>query len=231
MVSAAPEKERQRKMSEQITEERIKMILSKREKMLRDRAFATITGRERTDHTDINEKVILLIKDLDRIDDDLITEKSIHAVSINMMPSAQGGVKKDLSDLIIKLQRDREERKNELYKMIRLLSDQEYMINRVWACFLALDDPYYTMLNQLYVENDLYEAVRQQFDMSPTTFERHRKKALTLIAEYVDSQLSVSEIMSMSHSNKPTLNSRAPTHDMPGQIDMMDFLYVPDSGT
>ena len=120
MVSAAPEKERQRKMSEQITEERIKMILSKREKMLRD----------------INEKVILLIKDLDRIDDDLITEKSIHAVSINMMPSAQGGVKKDLSDLIIKLQRDREERKNELYKMIRLLSDQEYMINRVWACFL-----------------------------------------------------------------------------------------------
>lgn len=215
MVSAAPEKERQRKMSEQITEERIKMILSKREKMLRD----------------INEKVILLIKDLDRIDDDLITEKSIHAVSINMMPSAQGGVKKDLSDLIIKLQRDREERKNELYKMIRLLSDQEYMINRVWACFLALDDPYYTMLNQLYVENDLYEAVRQSFDMSPTTFERHRKKALTLIAEYVDSQLSVSEIMSMSHSNKPTLNSRAPTHDMPGQIDMMDFLYVPDSGT
>ena len=215
MVSAAPEKERQRKMSEQITEERIKMILSKREKMLRD----------------INEKVILLIKDLDRIDDDLITEKSIHAVSINMMPSAQGGVKKDLSDLIIKLQHDREERKNELYKMIRLLSDQEYMINRVWACFLALDDPYYTMLNQLYVENDLYEAVRQQFDMSPTTFERHRKKALTLIAEYVDSQLSVSEIMRMSHSNKPTLNSRAPTHDMPGQIDMMDFLYVPDSGT
>lgn len=97
------------------------------------------------------------------------------------------------------------------------------MINRVWACFLALDDPYYTMLNQLYVENDLYEAVRQQFDMSPTTFERHRKKALTLIAEYVDSQLSVSEIMSMSHSNKPKLNSRAPTHDMPGQIDMMDF--------
>ena len=172
-------------MSEQITEERIKMILSKREKMLRD----------------LNETVILLIKDLDRIDDDLITEKSIHAVSINMMPSAQGGVKKDLSDLIIKLQRDREERKNELYKMIRLLSDQEYMINRVWACFLA------------------------------TTFERHRKKALTLIAEYVDSQLSVSEIMSMSHSNKPTLNSRAPTHDMPGQIDMMDFLYVPDSGT
>ena len=215
MVSAAPEKERQRKMSEQVTEERIKMILSKREKMLRD----------------INEKVILLIKDLDRIDDDLIAEKSIHAVSINMMPSAKGGVKKDLSDLIIKLQRDREERKNELYKMIRLLSDQEYMINRVWACFLALDDPYYTMLNQLYVENDLYEAVRQQFDMSPTTFERHRKKALTLIAEYVDSQLSVSEIMRMSHSNKPTLNSRAPTHDMPGQIDMMDFLYVPDSGT
>ena len=44
-------------MSEQITEERIKMILSKREKMLRD----------------INEKVILLIKDLDRSDDDLIT--------------------------------------------------------------------------------------------------------------------------------------------------------------
>lgn len=56
-------------MSEQITEERIKMILSKREKMLRD----------------INEKVILLIKDLDRSDDDLITEKSIYdAVNRNM---------------------------------------------------------------------------------------------------------------------------------------------------
>ena len=36
------------------------------------------------------KNVILLIKDLDRSDDDLITEKSIHAVSINMMPSAKG---------------------------------------------------------------------------------------------------------------------------------------------
>lgn len=82
--------------------------------------------------------------------------------------------------------------------MLTELSNQEDMVNRVWACYLALDDPYYTLLSQLYVENDLYENVRIQFDMSPTTFERYRKKALHLIIEYTKSPLSVGELITGS---------------------------------
>lgn len=120
--------------------------------------------------------------------------------------------------------------------MLTELSYQEDLVNRVWACFLALDDPYYTLLSQLYVENDLYENVRIQFDMSPTTFERYRKKALHLIIEYTNSPLSVGELITGSSGKIHKPQNRAPAGKVPsdsieGQIDMMDFLEVPDSGT
>lgn len=120
--------------------------------------------------------------------------------------------------------------------MLTELSNQEDMVNRVWACYLALDDPYYTLLSQLYVENDLYENVRIQFDMSPTTFERYRKKALHLIIEYTKSPLSVGELITGSSGKIHKPQKRAPAGRVPsdiieGQIDMMDFLEVPDSGT
>lgn len=92
------------------------------------------------------------------------------------------------------------------------------------------------MLSQLYVENDLYENVRIQFDMSPTTFERYRKKALHLIIEYTNSPLSVGELITGSSGKIHKPQNRAPAGKVPsdsieGQIDMMDFLEVPDSGT
>lgn len=87
---------------------------------------------------------------------------------------------------------------------------QEDVVNRVWACYLALDDPYYTLLSQLYVENDLYENVRIQFDMSPTTFERYRKKALHLIIEYTKSPLSVGELITGSSGKIHKPQNRAP---------------------
>ena len=130
------------------------------------------------------------------------------------MPGPKGGKKKDLSDLIIKLEKDREIRRKELLTMLTELSNQEDMVNRVWACYLALDDPYYTLLSQLYVENDLYENVRIQFDMSPTVGE--------LIAG------------SAGKIHKPQNRApagRVPSDSIEGQIDMMDFLEVPDSGT
>ncbi len=212
-------------MSVIITEDRIKKILSNREKMLND----------------INKKMVLLFREVSRSDmgvfmDELIAEKSISAAHNSLLPGPKGGKKKDLSDLIIKLEKDREIRRKELLTMLTELSNQEDVVNRVWACYLALDDPYYTLLSQLYVENDLYENVRIQFDMSPTTFERYRKKALHLIIEYTKSPLSVGELITGSSGkiHKPQKRApagRVPSDSIEGQIDMMDFLEVPDSGT
>ena len=205
-------------MSVIITEDRIKKILSNREKMLND----------------INKKMVLLFREVSRSDmgvfmDELIVEKSISAAHNSLLPGPKGGKKKDLSDLIIKLEKDREIRRKELLTMLTELSYQEDLVNRVWACFLALDDPYYTLLSQLYVENDLYENVRIQFDMSPTTFERYRKKALHLIIEYIRSPLSVGELIHKPQNRAPA--GRVTSDSIEGQIDMMDFLEVPDSGT
>lgn len=130
-------------MSVIITEDRIKKILSNREKMLND----------------INKKMVLLFREVSRSDmgvfmDELIAEKSISAAHNSLLPGPKGGKKKDLSDLIIKLEKDREIRRKELLTMLTELSNQEDVVNRVWACYLALDDPYYTLLSQLYVEND-----------------------------------------------------------------------------
>ena len=78
-------------MSVIITEDRIKKILSNREKMLND----------------INKKMVLLFREVSRSDmgvfmDELIAEKSISAAHNSLLPGPKGGKKKDLSDLIIK---------------------------------------------------------------------------------------------------------------------------------
>ena len=82
-------------MSVIITEDRIKKILSNREKMLND----------------INKKMVLLFREVSRSDmgvfmDELIAEKSISAAHNSLLPGPKGGKKKDLSDLIIKLEKE-----------------------------------------------------------------------------------------------------------------------------
>ena len=72
--------------------------------------------------------------------------------------------------------------------------------------------------------------------VTPTTFERYRKKALHLIIEYTKSPLSVGELITGSSGKIHKPQNRAPAGRVPsdvieGQIDMMDFLEVPDSGT
>jgi IS30 family transposase len=94
-------------MSVIITEDRIKKILSNREKMLND----------------INKKMVLLFREVSRSDmgvfmDELIAEKSISAAHNSLLPGPKGGKKKDLSDLIIKLEKDREIRRKELANYI-----------------------------------------------------------------------------------------------------------------
>ena len=98
-------------MSVIITEDRIKKILSNREKMLND----------------INKKMVLLFREVSRSDmgvfmDELIAEKSISAAHNSLLPGPKGGKKKDLSDLIIKLEKDREIRRKELLTMLTELS-------------------------------------------------------------------------------------------------------------
>ena len=37
--------------------------------------------------------------------------------------------------------------------MMWALSDQEETVSRVWACFYALEDPYFSILRAVYVEH------------------------------------------------------------------------------
>lgn len=46
------------------------------------------------------------------------------------------------------------------------------------AVHALLDYPYYTILNELYVKNQLYCAVEQNYGRSHKTFEKHRKEAV-----------------------------------------------------
>ena len=60
--------------------------------------------------------------------DELIAEKSISAAHNSLLPGPKGGKKKDLSDLIVKLEKDREIRRKELLTMLTELSNQEDML-------------------------------------------------------------------------------------------------------
>ena len=82
----------------------------------------------------------------------------------------------------------------------------------------------------------MFYALVQNVLNQPTAEERYRKKALHLIIEYTNSPLSVGELITGSSGKIHKPQNRAPAGKVPsdsieGQIDMMDFLEVPDSGT
>lgn len=162
-------------MSDSISENEVKDILRNRKQKIKN----------------IHEKLIRMYEESNL---DLLPEIALPAFKFDGMPGQKGG-NRDLGDVLETYQKRQYARNMEIRETMWALSDQEDRINRVWACFCVLDDPYYTILDSLYVKNGLYETVEKDSDMSHKTFEKYRKEGIHLLVQFYESDESAVELM------------------------------------
>lgn len=123
----------------------------------------------------IHQQMLNLYEELDS--DSLMSEVAFPAADMFGMSGTKGN-HGDLSNVLLAYQSKRYERKTEVLAMMWELTEEEEVLRRVWRCMQLLEYPYYTILNELYVKNQLYYAVEQNYGRSHHTFEKHRKKAV-----------------------------------------------------
>lgn len=139
----------------------------------------------------IQTRMMLLYEETD---ESLLKEIVLPGSRNTGMPTAKWE-KRDLSSLIQTIEHRRVERGEEIREIMWQLSEEESMINRVWVCFCALEEPYFSILQMLYVKNEKYETVEKTFDMSHKTFEKKRADGIRLLKQYYESESSAADLM------------------------------------
>lgn len=160
-----------------MTEDRVKNILRFRNSKLKN----------------IHQKMISLYEDAN--DNDSVLETvALPAQNISGMPGARGE-HKDLGNVLISYQNELYRRNAEIREMMWALSQEEQSINRVWACFHVLEEPYYDILRRLYVVGELYQTVEHESGLTHSYFDKKRMEGLQLIIAYYESGESISNLM------------------------------------
>lgn len=167
-----------------MTEDRVKNILRFRNSKLKN----------------IHQKMISLYEDANDTDSVLETV-ALPAQNISGMPGARGE-HKDLGNVLINYQNELYRRNAEIREMMWALSQEEQSINRVWACFHVLEEPYYDIIRRLYVVGELYQTVAHESGLTHSYFDKKRMEGLQLIIEYYESGESISNLMYKYRSKK-----------------------------
>ena len=167
-----------------MTEDRVKNILRFRNSKLKN----------------IHHKMISLYEDANDTDSVLETV-ALPAQNISGMPGARGE-HKDLGNVLINYQNELYRRNAEIREMMWALSQEEQSINRVWACFHVLEEPYYDIIRRLYVVGELYQTVEHESGLTHSYFDKKRMEGLQLIIEYYESGESISNLMYKYRSKK-----------------------------
>lgn len=149
----------------------------------------------------IHRKMLSLYQELENHEEMILSAVALPSAEINGMPGKKGG-HKDLGDMLLQYKRQAYRRREELLKIMWELVEEEERINRIWACFHALQEPYYSILYELYVQSQLYEAVESNFQMSHKTFEKQRQFGIRSIIKFYESGMDVSELMRQHRSEK-----------------------------
>lgn len=167
-----------------MTEDRVKNILRFRNSKLKN----------------IHQKMISLYEDANDTDSVLKTV-ALPAQNISGMPGARGE-HKDLGNVLINYQNELYRRNAEIREMMWALSQEEQSINRVWACFHVLEEPFYDIIRRLYVVGELYQTVEHESGLTHSYFDKKRMEGLQLIIEYYESGESISNLMYKYRSKK-----------------------------
>lgn len=151
-----------------ITEKEIKHILRNREMLL----------------LSIHQKMVAIEKDIEKTDD-MIVSMSLPTNTMSEMP--RGSAKqKDLGDVYRNYKKILKQRNEDYKAMYWELILQEQLIEQVWDAYMRLEEPYYSIINQMYVQSMLYAAVERESGWSRQVFEKKRKKGMELILNRIN---------------------------------------------
>lgn len=167
-----------------LTEENVKKILHEKNQILQD------IRRKRMD-------IFEMMSDTDSA----ILSSALPSSEISFLPSGKGN-HRDLGDVFLQYRETLRKRNTELGEFLWELSEMEEGIIRAWVCFCALPNPYYGILKSLYVENQLYHTVEQEFGAAHKTFERYRKTAIQKLIQYYESDISVGRLLKAQVQNE-----------------------------
>ena len=188
-----------------MTEDRVKNILRFRNSKLKN----------------IHQKMISLYEDANDTDSVLETV-ALPAQNISGMPGARGE-HKDLGNVLISYQNELYRRNAEIREMMWALSQEEQSINRVWACFHVLEEPYCDILRRLYVVGELYQTVEHESGLTHSYFDKKRMEGLQLIIEYYESGESISKLMYKYRSKKKSSKKKKMQNSFQ-QINLEDLM-------
>lgn len=170
----------------------------------------------------IDEKLGIIQKELDRKEDNEMIEtasfRSMEITDVSCM-----GKNKDLTDVIIQYYTNRQEKRDEYLKLFGILVTRKRRIERIWLCFLTLDEPYYTYIKRLYVDGEKYATVETESGFSRQVFAKYRKEALQLIIRFYFLDNSMLKSVQNHKSHKKKRKRKVQKTGME-QITMYDFL-------
>lgn len=195
-----------------MTEDRVKNILRFRNSKLKN----------------IHQKMISLYEDANDTDSVLETV-ALPAQNISGMPGARGE-HKDLGNVLINYQNELYRRNAEIREMMWALSQEEQSINRVWACFHVLEEPYYDIIRRLYVAGELYQTVEHESGLTHSYFDKKRMEGLQLIIEYYESGESISNLMyKYRNKKKSSKKEKKKMQNSFQQLSLEDLLMKGDN--
>lgn len=197
-----------------LTEDEIKDILKHKEELI----------------ISIHDKMYMTKKEMSKTDD-IIEMASFPSSQLNDMPGGKGE-HKDLSDVLLKYYKYLNRQKEEYNELFWILIQRELRIERVWMCFLLLDEPYYSYIKKLYVDNEKYETVERESGYAGSTFRKYRKEAIELIIYFYESDKSMTELMELSQKKlieheKIIIEEKDDSSDAENhQISITDFMEI-----
>lgn len=153
---------------QQMSEKEVKEILRNRETLL----------------TSIHEKMFAIEQDMVKTDD-MMETMSMPASSLSGMP--RGSLKQqDLGDVYQKYKKILKKRNEDYKNMYWELILKEELIEQVWEAYMHLEEPYYSIVNRMYVQSMLYATVERESGWSRQVFEKKRKRGIQLIVDRVN---------------------------------------------
>lgn len=171
----------------------------------------------------IHRKLYTISRDL-RSTNDIILSVSLPSQQMSGMPGRKGAVK-DLEDTYEKYRIVLEQRKKDYQDIVFNLIEEEMSIVRVWMCYLALGEPYATILDKVYVQKQLYTATELESDMAHSTFERKRQEGIKLIMKYYNSGKSASELKELQKQPGMKMRGSAKKEDAGAhQMSLSDWI-------
>lgn len=155
---------------------------------------------------------------------DVIEMVSLPCKQLSDVPKARNRYT-DIGDVYEKYQKKLEQRQMELKQMLNLLFIKEEKIERVWGSYLALDEPYYSIVNKMYVQNELYATVEAESGYSRHVFEKYRKEAISLIERFYYSGKSIADLLNMQQYRSSSSKKEEILEEGTGeQLSLADWL-------